>query len=437
MKLGILGTGMIVKDVLTMYHELGVEKTYLFSTKKSKSQALELMKKYHLDKVYTDYDELLQSDVDTIYCALPNHLHYEFSKKALENDKNVIIEKPITANSKELEDLIETANKKNLMIFEAMNLHYIPAFLSLKEDLKKLGDIKIVSFNYSQYSSRYNAVKEGTILPAFDFHKAGGALMDLNVYNIHALIDLFGKPVYHKYMANIERNIDTSGMMLFDFEHFKALCIGAKDCKAPLMNTIQGNLGAIVVKCPLSQMTEYEICYNDGTSEVKSFEKKHRLIYEFKAFMKMMEEKDYKNAEVEFQDAVDKKKNLGEAYRGLGLCYWEQKKYEKAEKALEKALKNGTEETATLYNILGICDLELDKPEKAVYYFENGQELSGAGKELLKEMAYNLVVAYEKAGDYQSAKEKLDSYLKANPDDKKALKEQEFLNTQISEGDQQ
>ena len=159
---------------------------------------------------------------------------------------------------------------------------------------------------------------------------------------------------------------------------------------------------------------------------------------------KYLEEKDYKNAEVEFQDAVDKKKNLGEAYRGLGLCYWEQKKYEKAEKALEKALKNGTEETATLYNTNlffspegELCDLELDKPEKAVYYFENGQELSGAGKELLKEMAYNLVVAYEKAGDYQSAKEKLDSYLKANPDDKKALKEQEFLNTQISEGDQQ
>ena len=100
MKLGILGTGMIVKDVLTMYHELGVEKTYLFSTKKSKSQALELMKTYHLDKVYTDYDELLQSDVDTIYCALPNHLHYEFSKKALENDKNVIIEKPITARER-------------------------------------------------------------------------------------------------------------------------------------------------------------------------------------------------------------------------------------------------------------------------------------------------------------------------------------------------
>ena len=294
MKLGILGTGMIVKDLMTTYQELNIEKTYVLATEKTKEEANEMVEKYHLDKVYTDYDELLQSDIDTIYCALPNFLHYSFSKKALENGKNVIIEKPITANSKELEDLIETANKKNLMIFEAMNLHYTPAFLSLKEDLKKLGDIKIVSFNYSQYSSRYNAFKEGTILPAFDYHKAGGALMDLNVYNIHALIDLFGKPVYHKYMANIERNIDTSGMMIFDFEHFKALCIGAKDCKAPLMNTIQGNLGAIVVKSPLSQMTEYEICYNDGTSEVKSFEKKHRLIYEFKEFMRMMEENDVK-----------------------------------------------------------------------------------------------------------------------------------------------
>ena len=294
MKLGILGTGMIVKDLMTTYQELNIEKTYVLATEKTKEEANEMVEKYHLDKVYTDYDELLQSDIDTVYCALPNFLHYSFSKKALESGKHVIIEKPITANSKELEDLIETANKKNLMIFEAMNLHYTPAFLSLKEDLKKLGDIKIVSFNYSQYSSRYNAFKEGTILPAFDYHKAGGALMDLNVYNIHALIDLFGKPVYHKYMANIERNIDTSGMMIFDFEHFKALCIGAKDCKAPLMNTIQGNLGAIVVKSPLSQMTEYEICYNDGTSEVKSFEKKHRLIYEFKEFMRMMEEKDVK-----------------------------------------------------------------------------------------------------------------------------------------------
>mgnify|MGYP001211832532 CR=1 FL=1 len=293
MKLGILGTGMIVKDVLTMYHELGVEKTYLFSTKKSKSQALELMKKYHLDKVYTDYDELLQSDVDTIYCALPNHLHYEFSKKALENDKNVIIEKPITANSKELEDLIETANKKNLMIFEAMNLHYIPAFLSLKEDLKKLGDIKIVSFNYSQYSSRYNAFKEGTILPAFDFHKAGGALMDLNIYNIHLMVALFGKPLKVNYMANIEKNIDTSGIITLDYGNFKAVLIGAKDCKAPIATSIQGDQGCISIQTPANDLRSFKIVHNDQREEEFDLQgDTHRMVYEFNEFVKMIENKD-------------------------------------------------------------------------------------------------------------------------------------------------
>ncbi len=293
MKLGILGTGMIVKDLMTTYDELNIEKTVILATKNTLEETEKMIREHHFDGYYLDYDELLDSDVDTIYVALPNHLHYSFAKKALEKGKHVIIEKPITANSQELKELIDIAKKSHCMIFEAMNLHYTPAFLSLKADLKKLGDIKIVSFNYSQYSSRYNAFKEGTILPAFDYHKAGGALMDLNVYNIHALIDLFGKPVSHRYMANIENKIDTSGMMTFDYGNFKALCIGAKDCKAPLMNTIQGNQAAIVVKAPLSQMTEYEICYNDGTSEMKTFEKKHRLIYEFKEFIKMIEENNY------------------------------------------------------------------------------------------------------------------------------------------------
>ena len=146
-----------------------------------------------------------------------------------------------------------------------------------------------------------------------------------------------------------------------------------------------------------------------------------------------------KNMECEILEKITGKGTVGVQESGqiltVDVSGWEDKKYEiflEAEVTLADGRVLRDVETLVPYKYL-----ELDKPEKAVYYFENGQELSGAGKELLKEMAYNLVVAYEKAGDYQSAKEKLDSYLKANPDDKKALKEQEFLNTQISEGDQQ
>lgn len=293
MRLGILGTGMIVHDFMNTYHELEIEETYLLSTLHSKKKAEQLVQDYHLTGIFYDYDQMLESDVDTIYCALPNHLHYSFCKKALEANKHVIIEKPITANSRELVELMEIAEQKNLMIFEAVNLHYLPSYLSLKEDLKKLGNIKIVSFNYSQYSSRYDAFKEGRILPAFDFHKAGGALMDLNVYNINALMGLFGKPSYSKYLANIDKNIDTSGIMLFDYNDFKAITIGAKDCKAPLMNTIQGDKAAIVVNTPLSQMFEYDIYYNDGRMVKRTFETKHRLYYEFQEFIRMINEKDF------------------------------------------------------------------------------------------------------------------------------------------------
>lgn len=305
MKLGILGTGMIVHDLMNTYHELDIDETYVLATERSKEKAQKLIESNHLQGIYYDYDEMLESGVDTIYCALPNHLHYVFCKKALEANKNVIIEKPITANAGELEELIELADKNHLMMFEAMNIHYLPSYLSLKKDIEKLGQIKIVSLNYSQYSSRYNAFKEGTILPAFDYHKAGGALMDLNVYNIHALVGLFGVPVYYKYMANIEKNIDTSGMMLFDYDDFKAVAIGAKDCRAPLMNTIQGNKAAIVVNTPLSQMTQYTINYNDGTSETKTFETKHRLSYEFKEFIRMIKEKDFNKQREMLQISLD------------------------------------------------------------------------------------------------------------------------------------
>ena len=211
MKLGILGTGMIVKDLLTTIHELKIESIYILGTQQTEEETKSLCEQYHLDGYDLNYDDLLKRNIDTIYVALPNHLHYTFAKKALEHHKHVIIEKPICANTQELQDLITLSQQYHVIVLEAMNIHYLPAYQSLQKTLSKIGQIKILNFNYSQYSSRYNAFKQGQILPAFDYHKAGGALMDLNVYNLHAIIGLFGKPVDNHYYANIEKGIDTSG----------------------------------------------------------------------------------------------------------------------------------------------------------------------------------------------------------------------------------
>lgn len=292
MKLGIIGTGMIVTDVLNAIEDLLVEKIYIYG--RSEDKASLFNEKYHLDGYFTDYDEILDSDVDTIYIALPNYLHYEFSKKALLKDKHVIIEKPITSHYEELKELKEIAFQRHLIIIEAMNLHYLPGVLSIKDNLSLLGDIKIVNLNFSQYSSRYNAFKEGVILPVFDYHKSGGALYDLNVYNIHFVIDLFGEPKDVYYYPNIEKGIDTSGILIMDYPRFKVIAIGAKDCKAPMMNTIQGNDGNIVVDKAISQMTSYSLSKNNKEEIKYQFDtQKHRLYYEFKEFIRIIDKQDY------------------------------------------------------------------------------------------------------------------------------------------------
>lgn len=81
MKLGILGTGMIVKDLLTTIHEFHFEKMAILGTSQTQKETENLAKEYQIDRVFYDYEELLNSDIDTIYVALPNHLHFAFAKR--------------------------------------------------------------------------------------------------------------------------------------------------------------------------------------------------------------------------------------------------------------------------------------------------------------------------------------------------------------------
>ncbi|MBX9186315.1 Gfo/Idh/MocA family oxidoreductase [Clostridium sp. K04] len=246
-----------------------------------------------MKEVFYDYEELLKSDVDTVYIALPNNLHFEFSKKALEYNKNVIVEKPITSNYKEAKILNDLAREKKLFLFEAITTEYLPNYLKVKELLPTLGDIKIVQCNYSQYSSRYNSFKEGTILPAFDPEFSGGALMDLNIYNIHYVIGLFGKPKNVEYYPNIERKIDTSGILILDYEKFKCVCVGAKDCKAPIANNIQGSNGCIYMDTPVNVCGNFKIIMNDGnTTLINENKYDNRMVSEFIEFINAIKNHD-------------------------------------------------------------------------------------------------------------------------------------------------
>ena len=270
-----------------------VELVALLSTPRSLDKAKEMQAQYHIQEVYTDYETLLGNEIfDTVYVALPNHLHYQYTKAALLQGKNVICEKPFTLNAQQLQELIQIATEKRVILLEAITNQYLNNFLQIKKDLAKLGEIKIVECNYSQYSSRYDAFKEGKILPAFDPQKGGGALMDINIYNIHFVVGLFGKPEKVQYLANIERDIDTSGILVLDYGAFKAVCIGAKDSTAQIRSVIQGTDASIEVLGATNEMPRYERRSKTEIEAVNANLDKHRMYQEFEKFTEVIDQKD-------------------------------------------------------------------------------------------------------------------------------------------------
>nr|WP_317283481.1 tetratricopeptide repeat protein [uncultured Sellimonas sp.] len=144
----------------------------------------------------------------------------------------------------------------------------------------------------------------------------------------------------------------------------------------------------------------------------------------------LLAEEKYEQAAKVFEKATKKESRQAEAYRGLGISYFELKKYENAREAFEKAIEFGAKETAQLDNMLGISCMKTEKYKEAATYFEKGGKHSDASEELKKEMAFNEIYMLEKSGDNKKAKEKADAYLKSWPDDEKVKKEAEFLETQ-------
>lgn len=301
MKLGILGTGKIVQETLPALCRLGFERIDLLATERSRNRAEELKNRYGLGDIFFEYDRLLRSNVDTLYIALPNGLHYDYTKQALLAGKHVILEKPAVPTLAQLQELAGIARERNCMLFEAMNIHYYPPFLALKDALPRIGAPKIALLNFSQYSSRYDDFNKGVIQPVFDPAQAGGALMDLNVYNIHAALALFGQPESVSYHANVTRGIDTSGILTMDYPGFKVVAIGAKDCRAAAGNTIQGERGYLQIDCPVSQMDGFSFVDSTGAAQTFTFPPEYRLYREFVYFKDAIERRDYARAEAAMQ----------------------------------------------------------------------------------------------------------------------------------------
>lgn len=245
----VIGTNWITEKFVNatrFENELSIEAVY----SRTLQSAQVFADKFAVSDCYDDLKALSQTtNIEAVYIASPNVLHFEQSMMMLKAGKHVICEKPLASNSKQVDLLFMTAIDNNVILFEAYMTAHLPNFKQIKENLPKLGKLRKANIHYCQYSSRYPAYLEGknpnTFNPAF----SSGSIMDIGYYCIAFTVALFGRP--NKIQASaylLESGVDGCGTAMLDYGDFSVTIDHSKISASTLNNEIQGEKGSLLIE---------------------------------------------------------------------------------------------------------------------------------------------------------------------------------------------
>lgn len=277
-KWAILGPGTIAADFAKAIEEVNGS-VYAVG-----SRNLEKAKKFasnvNVQKVYGDYEEMLQDDeIDVVYISTPHCNHYEYIMKSLKHNKHVFCEKAITVNGEQLREISNLAKEKNLVVAEAMTIYHMPLYKKLRElvDNGKLGKIKMVQVSFG-------SLKEYDVNNRFFSQDlAGGALLDIGTYAL-SFTRYFLSSEPREVLTTVkkfETGVDEqSGIILKNNDDEMAVISLTMRAKQPKKGVVAGELGYITVD-NFPRADKATITYPDGSVElIEAGETSKALIYE-------------------------------------------------------------------------------------------------------------------------------------------------------------
>lgn len=278
-KFGVIGTGWIAEEFVKgaqLVPDLKFSAVYSRTEEKGKA----FSEPFGGARIYTDINDFAESDIDAVYIASPNSLHYSQSKLMLESGKHVLCEKPITVTPDEFRELCALAAEKHLVYTEAIMYLHLPMRKVLLDAVRKIGKITSAHFDFSQLSSKYAALKRGELPNIFNPCFATGCLMDLGIYCIYPALELFGMP--DKITASsgfLNTGADGYGTAIFDYADKQVTLTYSKVGQGRCGSMICGDEGTIVMPS-VSQLTEMCLYKNNGEKITLSDDvKKHILMY--------------------------------------------------------------------------------------------------------------------------------------------------------------
>ena len=260
MKYAVIGTSAITEEFIRGAQLVdGLELLGVCSRSYSKGKAL--AESFGAPRVFVDLHDLARCpDVDAVYVASPNSLHYEQCKLMLGAGKHVICEKPITVTPEQLSELQQLAKENRRVYFEAIMYMHHPVRTQLKSSLKALGGITSAHFDFSQLSSKYPAYKRGENPNIFNPAFATGSLMDLGIYCIYPAVDLFGLPKSIVSKAGfLQSGADGYGSAIFEYDNFLLTLTWSKLAQGFCGSQILGDAGTVTIGS-ISQLNNISFC---------------------------------------------------------------------------------------------------------------------------------------------------------------------------------
>jgi predicted dehydrogenase len=290
-RFAVIGTNWITRQFVDAAHETGKYKlTAVYS--RSLEQAQEFSRDYPVEHLFTSLEAMAKSDeIDAVYIASPNSLHFPQTTLFLSHKKHVICEKPLASNLREVEAAIALAKENQVVLFEAFKTASLPNFMLLKQSLAKAGKIHKAFFNYCQYSSRYQRYLDGenpnTFNPAF----SNGSIMDIGFYVLASAVALWGEPKSVQATASLlASGVDAHGVAVLDYGDFSVTLQHSKVSDSVLPSEIQGEAGALVME-KLSECQKLSFVPRGGKAQdMTQPQHINTMLYEAETFAQLVED---------------------------------------------------------------------------------------------------------------------------------------------------
>ncbi|SDD92923.1 Predicted dehydrogenase [Paenibacillus sp. UNCCL117] len=321
-RFGIIGTNWITDAFLQAARKADdFVLTSVYS--RSEDRARSFASKWGASHEYTDLEAFAASPhIDAVYIASPTSLHADQSILCMRHGKHVLCEKPLASNAREAAAMAKVAADHQVLLMEALKTPTMPNFEAITEHLPRIGKVRRYVGNYGQYSSRYDAYKQGTILNAFNPAYSNGSLMDLGVYCIYPLVALFGPP--ERIQANgllLESGVDGEGCLLLSYPDMEAVIMHSKISNSHTPSEIQGELGSLIID-KISQPGRVELYSRDGTKEdVSSEQDEDTMIYELREFIGVLQRGERESSINTHRRSIQTLSIMDEARRQIGLVF--------------------------------------------------------------------------------------------------------------------